>query len=748
MKLRNWLRCLGCGVMLCGWEGPRAVAQDDASSLEADGEPSTLPPITVTPPDEETSVVDETPASTAPAARSPYDLPYSYPSLSGQLFEDLSGVTRRPTNVFDDPSEVTIINRQQLDERMPQDMFQALEREVGVLMQRTARGQASPFLRGLTGQQLLILVDGIRLNNSTFRTGANQYSNTIDPGQVERIEVMRGPQSTLYGSDALGGAINIVTRSASPFDGNYRGGSFTEYFSTADTGSYSRGNVEGWVQNSGVFAGASYLNLNDLDRGGDLGRQPFTGYDQYAGDVKYNYLLSEDALVTVALQHFEQDDLPRSDRFPPFVFGPPVGAPRPTFFDPQQRDLAYLRLQGVAYSGWCDSYMLTASYARQKEGSREIRSATRTDIGEFEVDTLGVSMVMTKDLDWLGALSYGTDFYHDDVDAFKNRLNPVNGAITPDIAQFPDDSYYDRFGVFTNWNVELTDRLTANTGVRYENIGVSSTPLISIDPPGAPPAVLVPTHISPSYQDWVGNVGLTYALTERWNLVGSISEGFRAPNLDDLVATNTLVQQNGQDIPSISLDPEHSINYEVGMKWDYRKWHSQAFVFWTELEDNILRTPVATGLFQRDNRDSYLNGVEWYGEYLLTPRWSVYGNFAYTYGKDLELDIPLSRIPPMQGIAGLRWRDQQHRSWFDVYTWLVDEQDRLNFQDLTDARIPVGGTPGYQTFNIRAGRTLGRCDNHRVSLTLENIFDQAYRVHGSGVDGPGFNAICGYELHW
>ncbi len=747
-KFALWTGCLAVSLGLRGVLTSPALAQDDELTLAIEQEaPSTLPPITVTPPAD--GVVDEVaPPSPAPSARSPYDLPDSFPSLSGQVFDGLDSVTRRPTNVFDDPNEVTIVNRQQLDERMPQDMFQALQQEVGVLVQRTARGQASPFVRGLTGQQVLILVDGIRLNNSTYRAGANQYFNTIDPGQVERIEVLRGPQSALYGSDAIGGAINIVTRSASPFDGNYRGGSFTEYFSTADSGSYSRGNVEGWVQNSGLFAGASYLNLNDLDRGGDLGRQPFTGYDQYAGDVKYNYLLSNDAMMTVALQHFEQDDVPRSDRFLPFVLGPPAGTPRPTFFDPQQRDLAYLRLQGVAYGSWVDSYMVTASYSRQKEGSREIRSATRTDIGEFDVNTLGVSAVLTTDLNEFGSLSYGTDFYHDDVDAFKNRVNPVNGAVTPEIAQFPDDSYYDRFGVFTNWNVELTDRLTANTGVRYENIGVSSTPLISVDPPGPPPATFVPTHISPSYQDWIGNVGLTYELTSRWNLVGSISEGFRAPNLDDLVATNTLVQQNGQDIPSISLQPEHSINYEVGMKWDYRKWRSQVFVFWTDLEDNILRTPVTSGLFQRDNRDSFLNGVEWYGEYLLTPHWSMYGNFAYTYGQDLELDIPLSRIPPTQGIAGLRWRDDSHRSWFDIYTWLVDEQDRLNFQDLTDARIPVGGTPGYQTLNLRTGTTLGRCDNHRVSLTLENIFDQAYRVHGSGVDGPGFNAIFGYELMW
>jgi outer membrane receptor protein involved in Fe transport len=223
-----------------------------------------------------------------------------------------------------------------------------------------------------------------------------------------------------------------------------------------------------------------------------------------------------------------------------------------------------------------------------------------------------------------------------------------------------------------------------------------------------------------------------------------VAEGFRAPNLDDLVATNTLVQQVGQDIPTIDLRPENSFNYEVGLKYDLPRFRGQTFVFWTDLRDNIVRTPVAAGLYQRANRDSYLQGVEWSGEYLFEKGWSVYGNFAYVYGQNLVDQIPLSRVPPAQGIVGLRWRERDHRRWFDVYGWLVARQDRLNFQDFTDARIPVGGTPGYQTLNMRAGTALGRHCNHLLSFTLENILDQAYRVHGSGVDGPGFNAVFGY----
>ena len=303
--------------------------QPPAPNFRAGDEP-TLPPVIVTPDVREPSGTPSYGASGygAPNVTSggPNGQPSIYPSLSDQVFgkgdtAGLNGITRSEKSVFDIPSLGTVINREAIDQQQAADMFQALQNEVGVLMQSTARGQASPFVRGLTGQQVLILVDGVRMNNSIFRAGPNQYYNLIDPGQVERIEVIRGPESVLWGSDAIGGVINVVTRSAAQSRGNYTGGGFKEYFSTADTASYSRANIEGWVGQSGVFGGASYMNVNDLRRGGDLGVQPYTNYSQYAGDIKFNRMLDNDAMLTVALQHFEQQDVPRSDRFRPLSSG-------------------------------------------------------------------------------------------------------------------------------------------------------------------------------------------------------------------------------------------------------------------------------------------------------------------------------------------------------------------------------------------------------------------------------------------
>jgi outer membrane receptor for ferrienterochelin and colicin len=193
------------------------------------------------------------------------------------------------------------------------------------------------------------------------------------------------------------------------------------------------------------------------------------------------------------------------------------------------------------------------------------------------------------------------------------------------------------------------------------------------------------------------------------------------------------------------VGPEHSFTYEVGVKFDGPRMSVQVIEFWTDLQDNILRENIGGSDFIRANFDTYINGTELVGEYLLDDTWSVYGNFWYIYGRDRVREEPFSRIPPTQGIVGVRWRALDRCSWFDAYTWLVRRQDRYAEQNLTDSRFPVGGTPGYGTLNLRAGTTLGDCDQHRLSLTLENITDKAYRVLGSGVDGPGFNAILGYE---
>lgn len=649
-------------------------------------------------------------------------------------FGENTGVLRGGLSLFDSPASASYRSRQEIEQRQAPDMFHALQNEVGVLIQSTAAGQASPFVRGLTGQQVLILIDGIRLNNSITRRGPNQYFNTVDPGMVDHIEVLRGQGSVLWGSDAIGGAINIVTRGADMVRGQHGTGyasrQFTQYYNTANSSPYSRFNVEGWVGSAGVFGGASFLNVRDLDTGFDqFGRQPGTNYQQYAGDLKFNFLLNERSMLTFSMQHLEQEDLPRSDRFPGYPLdrnnSNTAGGAR--FFDPQQRDLLYIRHQSIApLGGMLDAITSTASYHRQRE--IQTRGIPTTRFQETDVETTGLQSVASKDLSDYGRFTSGVDWYYDDVDS------AFGGSAGGNI--IPDDAWYRRAGWFINWDVPLTERLIGTVGTRYESIETAGTPII-----GSTPA-----PIKASYDDWVSQAGLTFHVTDNVNVYGSIAEGFRAPNLDDLMANNPNVLQQGQSVPSLSLTPEHSINYEVGLKTNSDRLRTQASVFWIDIDDNIVSINTTTpDTFSSANQDSLVQGFEMSGDYLLTPTWALYGNFWYTYGVNEITDAPLSRIPPTQGILGLRYNDACDCSYFTLYTWASRRQDRLDsVRDLSDERIPIGGTPGFATLNARMGRRFGIHRQHNVSLSLENITDKDYLVHGSGVLGTGFSARLGY----
>ncbi len=728
------------------------------ASAPSSAQPPTLPEIEVRPPAES---IDAPPSENASSSPSPSlgsafnaefnplssrftpGSSFSNPSITGLFDNELgtsgpfgegSGILRNGRSVFDAPAAVSIRSRQEIEQRQAPDMFHALQNEVGVLMQATAAGQASPFVRGLTGQQVLILVDGIRLNNSVTRRGPNQYFNTIDPGMIDHIEVLRGQGAVMWGSDAIGGAINVVTRGADQHRGTHHDGyatrEFVQYYNTANSSPYSRLNVEGWVGSQGIFGGGSFLNVRDLDTGFDeFTRQPGTNYQQYAGDLKFNFLLNERSLLTFAMQHFEQEDLPRSDRFPGYPLdrnnSNSLGGAR--FFDPQQRDLIYLRYQALdPLGGLFDAITTTASYHRQREV--QTRGVPTTRFQETDVDTTGLQMMASKDLRDYGRFSTGVDWYYDDIDS------PFGGTASGPI--IPDDAWYRRAGWFLNWDVPLTAKWIGTTGVRFE----------SIETAGSPEIAGTPQFIKASYEDWITQVGLTYKASDQLNLFGSISEGFRAPNLDDLMANNPNVLQDGQSIPSLGLVPEKSLNYEVGFKTACERLRTSTSVFWLDIEDNIVSITAAPNTFASANQDSFVQGVEVSGDFLLSPTWALYGNFWHIRGTNQVTNAPLSRIPPTQGILGLRYDNPSNACYLNVYTWASARQNRLDtVRDVTDERIPIGGTPGFATLNLRMGRAFGACRQHRFSLSGENLTDKAYLVHGSGVLGTGATARIGYS---
>ena len=217
---------------------------------------------------------------------------------------------RTETAVAETPVATHVVDRETLQAAAPRTTPDALKGLPSVMVQKTGYGQGSPFLRGFTGFRTLMMVDGIRLNNSTFREGPNQYWNTVDPWSVDRYEVVMGPASVLSGSDAVGGAVNALTLAPPEWTGaaayertlSYRG-------ATADSSHQVRAGIRGRAtERLGFAGGVTWKDFGDVRGGDEVERQRHTGYEELDFDVRADYDLNDRNTLTLAHQQVAQDD--------------------------------------------------------------------------------------------------------------------------------------------------------------------------------------------------------------------------------------------------------------------------------------------------------------------------------------------------------------------------------------------------------------------------------------------------------
>jgi outer membrane receptor protein involved in Fe transport len=180
---------------------------------------------------------------------------------------------RRGESGFMSERSVSAVESDALAELTPRTVPEALQETPGVFVQQTNHGGGSPILRGMIGPQVLMMVDGVRLNNSVYRTGPLQYLNLLDPLSIDRIEILRGPGSVLYGSDAMGGVIQV----------------FSARYASANSGLATHARLDGRWSGMGVLGGFSYKNFQNLVAGGAIGEQPYSGYENWSalGAVVY-----------------------------------------------------------------------------------------------------------------------------------------------------------------------------------------------------------------------------------------------------------------------------------------------------------------------------------------------------------------------------------------------------------------------------------------------------------------------------
>jgi outer membrane receptor protein involved in Fe transport len=672
------------------------------------------------------------------------------------------------------------VGRRDMDERLPRSAPDALRYEPGVFVQQTAHGQASPFLRGRTGQQTVLLFDGIRLNTSTYRQGPNQYFFTVDTGSVQSIEVVRGGASTPYGSDAIGGAID--SRPVEPrLDPTARGATlrpraFVRYAS-ADSAFGQRLQLDTQIsERLQVLVGIGYHRSGHLRSGGpvhspvtgetalvpvfeaDGKTQKGTGYGELTADARAVYWLSPTRRVIAATYVFREYDAPRTDQCP----APKAPLGECLTIDEQFRTLSYVSYDGDL-PGMALRARVTLSYQRQHEKRTLVRPAPAFVEygGRDDVDTFGLTSKLVTAWQDLGAdvrvrAHYGADAYLDRISssayiAFTN----LDVLLKQSRGQYLSGSGYLQGGLFALTELSLGAPVTVRAGGRAGLARARS--------PSDPESGTLP--VSRTWPLLAGMAGVEWQITPWLAMFGNLDRSVRAPNLDDLTSR----QQTGPgfQFENPSLGPEIGTTADLGLRlgtgpltfeaWGYRAWLEHAMTRGLRSQADCPPETPQCGTSKRRVQlvnvagVSRIDGVELWGRAHVSRLATVTATVSYAYGEGPSPSAPdnpdaprepLSRIPPLNGTIDARVGRPDGVFGGAGFRW-AREQTRLSTTDYGDARIPRFGTPGFGVLDLRLGYRMRR--ELVTALVLENVTDAAYRYHGSSINGPGRGILLSLE---
>lgn len=661
--------------------------------------------------------------------------------------------TRREQSILEVPYSVSFVPQARIDQ--VRSLPQALRDVPGVMVQETGPAQGSPYIRGFTGFRTLFLIDGIRLNNSVFRDGPNQYAGTVDPLSLRGIEVVKGPSSVLYGSDAIGGTVNALTRDPTIWDRPIGGEIFVRVAGAANY-VITRAELGGAVGDRTAWnLGGTLKNFGDIHAGGDSGDLPNTGYDEWDGDLKVQHLVDDLTTLTFLVQHVDIDDAPRTHRTifaVPFA-GTDVGSELRRDLD-QERTLAYIRLDNAAAA--VDDWELRSifSYHRQQELRQRERTGGRFDEQGFDVQTLGLQFTASRGTSF-GRVTTGFEWYRDGVTSFLNKFADQTPA---DDIQGPvaDDATYDLGGLFAEVAFDVAGSTTITAGARATYAAADARQVRD-------PVTDQQTSIDEEWAGLTGSLRFETRVVDRESstvaIFGGISQGFRAPNLSDLTRFDS-ARSNEFEIPSPGLDSEDFLSYELGVKSVTESLSFQLAGFLTQGDNVIQRFPTgnvnASGEVEitKDNvGETTIGGIEVGAAYRFGSDWTAFGNLTWLDGQEDYRDgpndpvqqVPPSRLMPLTSQLGVRYAPQGEPFTLELRWIHAEDADRLSPRDESDTtRIPPGGTPGYDILDLLGTYRLRRDLN--ITIAVENITDEDYRVHGSGLNRPGRNLVVG--LRW
>jgi hemoglobin/transferrin/lactoferrin receptor protein len=688
--------------------------------------------------------------------------------------------TRWSQSVQRTPTKVATLSQEAVTLQNPQTAADLLSASGEVFVQKSQQGGGSPMIRGFSTNRLLISVDGVRMNTAIFRSGNLQNVISLDPFATERTEVLFGPGSILYGSDAVGGVMSFytLTPQLSLTDQPVTSGKAVLRFASANNEQTGHFDVNvGWKKWASLtsITHTKYGDLRMGSHGPDDYLRPFyverhdtsdvvvrnddplvqrpTAYSQLNMMQKVRYKPNEKWDLTHAFHYSTTTDYDRYDRHIRLKDGVPRSGE--WAYGPQQWAMNQLSIANKAEAGVYDDMTLRLAHQFFEESrmDRDFNSTQRA-VRLEEVNAYSMNLDLSKSLNDRHHLYYGLEAVYNDVNSIGTDEDIRTGTSQPGPARYPD-SDWSSYAAYVTHDFNLSERFTIHSGVRYNHFALNATfdttfYAFSFDKTSVDNSALT------------GSLGFNYRPTNKWSINANASSGFRAPNVDDLGKVFDS-EPGSVVIPNPALKAEYVYNAEVGIAKVFgHTLKVDATVFYTVLQDAMVR------------RDDQLNGADSilydgklsqvqsiqnaasatvYGvqtglEVKLPAGFGWSGRYNYQKGEE-ELDdgtiSPSRHAAPWFGVSHFTYGAKKVK--LDFYVVVTgtrnagdmpeEEKGKAYLYALDKSGEPYA--PGWYTLNFKS--TVKLSDQLLVSAGIENLTDQRYRPYSSGIAAAGRNLI-------
>ena len=659
-----------------------------------------------------------------------------------------------------------------------------------VFVQKSQQGGSSPVIRGFEASRVLLVVDGIRLNNAVYRAGHLQNAITVDQNILDRVEVIYGPASTMYGSDGLGGVLHFRTKSpvlSTDDKLKVTGNAFVRYSSVNEekTGhaDISLGSKKlAWLQSytysdfgdmkMGDKYNSKYPNfgrrsqyitsINGVDSvvtNNDDRIQRFSGYKQWDITQKLLFIQNEKVSHSLNFQYSSSSDVPRYDRLQDIKdFGGSIGTTlrfAEWFYGPQKRLMTAYELN-VTQAGFLDNLRINLNYQDIKESrqQREYRQYNHFDSRREQVKVMGF-IIDGRKIWKNNELNIGIDGQLNDVKSVADRTNLTTGAITKLDPRYPDGkNSMNYFGIYAQHLLKIKNsKWILNDGIRLQSVFLHST-IVDNSFFNLPVTDIKQTPVAVT-----GNLGLVYMPASGLRVTGNLSSGFRAPNIDDAVKVfESTTTARRVIVPNSAIDPEYTYNFDIGITktfFEIIRFEITGFYtifknaiasapFLLNGQDSIIYNNVKCAVYASQNvNNAYLHGFNARLKIEITKKLSWDNTISQTYGRYKIADgskKPLDHVPPVFGKTSLAYAGTKfstevyglYNSWKKIKDYNPDGEDNGQY-------ATVDGMPAWFTFNWRGSYTITK--NLTLQAGIENIGDRNYRYFASGFSAPGRNFL-------